>query len=407
MGYSVEQECPQCGGPIALEETDRLISCPFCNVRSFISNTEPFRFVLPTKHSTENTLYAPYIRFKGSIFTCQGLQIKHQVMDVTHCCYSNTILPLTLGFRPQTQKMRFIGPQFSGAYLPSQIDLDEALNRINAHPLRQTKQTALHTAHIGDSYSYIYLPLVVKKNTLQDMVTDSPLGKISHEDDLYSAAAPMPQWKPIFLATLCPSCGWNLNGERDSLILFCQNCTTAWQTTGTSLAKLDFTTYFAGSENELLLPFWKLSVEGKGVQLDTLADFIRLTNQPRIIQPEWEKTKLSFISPAFKIRPKSYLRLADLMTLSQHKIENGETTLPSLPYPINLPKSEAEQSLKTILASTTVAKKNLMPLLPDIQFRVQSSHLLLMAFNDNGHGFYQENLQINVNKKALEYGRHL
>ncbi len=409
MGYNIQQECPQCGGPIALEETDRLIACPFCNVQSFLANTEPFRFVLPAKHPAESLLYAPYIRFKGSIFTCQGRQIKHQILDVTHRGHPSKILPLTLGFRPQTQKMQFIGPQFPGNYLPCQIGLDEALGRINANPLRQTGQSALFKAHIGDSFSYIYLPLTLKGDMLQDMITDAPLGKVSQDEDLFSNSSAMPSWRPVFIATLCPNCGWNLKGEKDSLVLFCQNCETAWETTGTSLGRLTYKSYFTESDHDdkLLLPFWQLVVEGEGVQLDTLADFMRLTNQPLIIKPEWEKSKLSFISPAFKIRPKSYLRLASQMTLSQHKFSAKEARLPSSPHTVNLAKSEAEQSLKIMLASMAVAKKNLLPLIPKMNFRVLSSTLLLIAFKDNGPDFFQEELKINVNKKSLEYGRRL
>ena len=32
-----------------------------------------------------------------------------------------------------------------------------------------------------------------------------------------------------FLATLCPKCGWTLNGQRDSVVLTCSNCETAWE----------------------------------------------------------------------------------------------------------------------------------------------------------------------------------
>ena len=39
----------------------------------------------------------------------------------------------------------------------------------------------------------------------------------------------VPSWNLTFLATLCPRCGWNLEGEKDSVVLTCGNCQTAWE----------------------------------------------------------------------------------------------------------------------------------------------------------------------------------
>lgn len=410
MGYGVQQECPQCGAPISLEETDRLISCPFCNVQSFIANTDTFHFILPARNTSENIIYAPYIRFKGSVFSCEKDKVDYRILDVTHPAFSHACLPSTLGFRPQTQKLHFSGPDFHGSFLPCQITLDEALDRVNKNPLRRSPELSLHTTHIGESFSIIYLPLKYTGGELHDMVTDSPLGKVSEDDPLFSASNEGPKWQPVFLATLCPSCGWNLKGEKDSLVLFCNNCDTAWETKGSSLGPVAFQTCFAtgtDSKKTLLLPFWRLTVEGKGVDLHSFADFMRLTNQPRIIKPEWKQTKLSFICPAFKITPKSFLRLAGQMTLSQHKFSLGQAVLPAPSHPVNLPESEARESLKIILASTAVAKKNLMPLIPQIDFNIVLTKLLLIPFKDNGQGYYQEDLEIEVNKNALQFGRHL
>ena len=32
-----------------------------------------------------------------------------------------------------------------------------------------------------------------------------------------------------FIAAICPGCGWNLDGQRDSLVLTCTNCQSAWR----------------------------------------------------------------------------------------------------------------------------------------------------------------------------------
>ncbi|HDH04186.1 MAG TPA: hypothetical protein ENH01_00515 [Nitrospirae bacterium] len=43
----VEHQCPQCGGPVILEETDRFMSCAFCRVNLFIVSGDFSRYYLP------------------------------------------------------------------------------------------------------------------------------------------------------------------------------------------------------------------------------------------------------------------------------------------------------------------------------------------------------------------------
>jgi len=144
-----------------------------------------------------------------------------------------------------------------------------------------------------------------------------------------------------------------------------------------------------------------------GDGLRNFADFMRLTNQPKVIPSAWEKRELTFISPAFKVRPKIYLRLAGQMTLAQAAMAGAATAMPKAPYPVNLPKSEAVESLKIILAATAVAKKNVLPMLPDLHFQIQGITLFLIPFQDNGSGLCQEKLDINISRQDLDRGMHI
>ncbi|MCK7515939.1 MAG: hypothetical protein MZV70_76205 [Desulfobacterales bacterium] len=64
--FQIEHQCPQCGAPANLEETDRLFACPFCRVKSFLLTRDYFRYVLPAKNPAGKELvYFPYWRFKG------------------------------------------------------------------------------------------------------------------------------------------------------------------------------------------------------------------------------------------------------------------------------------------------------------------------------------------------------
>ena len=111
--------------------------------------------------------------------------------------------------------------------------------------------------------------------------------------------------------------------------------------------------------------------------------------------------------PAFKIKPKIFLRLGSQLTLGQ-KIFSGQEDYPELPlHRIDLPQSEAIQSLKLMFVSAAVNKKELLPKLPEILFNNIESKLLLLPFSNSGYGFYQEQAKISLNKQDLRFGRFL
>jgi DNA-directed RNA polymerase subunit RPC12/RpoP len=68
MGFTVEQDCPQCGAPIELDETDHLMRCPYCQVKNFLFTPKYFRYLLPHKVNQKEIIYAPYLRFKGNVY---------------------------------------------------------------------------------------------------------------------------------------------------------------------------------------------------------------------------------------------------------------------------------------------------------------------------------------------------
>ena len=51
----IEFQCPLCGAPATLEETDHLFSCEFCRVNSYLMS-RVYRYVLPDKASENREL---------------------------------------------------------------------------------------------------------------------------------------------------------------------------------------------------------------------------------------------------------------------------------------------------------------------------------------------------------------
>lgn len=416
MDLTIEQGCPSCGAPIELHEADRLIRCPFCDVGNYLVSAEgALRFVLPDKApdsiAREDMMYAPYLRFKGNIFSCQGKQVGHKVIDTTYQGSQIPFLPVSLGLRPQAMKIfpvtdGIIGRFFQQAEKITAVftkatDMAALFSKENAEPL-------YHRAFIGETISCIYLPLYLQDDLLYDAVLNRPLGEAKSVADLMQKAKRYhPEWAPRFLATLCPHCAETLSGEHDSLILSCPNCTSLWAENDGAFHPVRWQIVRSNGENPIYLPFWKIRPTVTGVPLSTYGDFLRLTNQPIVVKKEHESLELSFWVPAFKIRPNLFLQLAKSMTISQAKIPDGGTDMAKIMYPVTLPSSEAVQSLKTILADITMDKRHFLPQLPSITFQAQQEDLVYLPFTSCGHDLVQEQTAVSIASTVLQFGRSL
>jgi DNA-directed RNA polymerase subunit RPC12/RpoP len=408
MGFTVEQACPQCGATIELDETDHLLLCPYCNVKNFLFPTDYFRFVLPNKTPDKELIYAPYLRFKGNVFYCQGRTVGHRVVDITHVGLKFKGIPLSLGLRPQAMKLKFLEPGKEGStVLRFSLKATDILAKAGRIPSSSSDEV-FHRAYIGETLSLIYLPLFLEGNRLFDAVLNRPIADIPEgEDSIAQAEIKNPRWKLHFIATLCPHCGWNLEGERDSVVLTCHNCQTAWAASKARFEQVNFMIVPGGGRDSVYLPFWKTSAIAEGLEINSFADFIRITNQPRVVGKEWEREPMSFWSPAFKIRPKVFLHLSRQFTVTQKPFQGEKEIGNRKLYPVTLPQTEAIQAMKMTLAASALHKKDVLPLLPRVNFRVLDSTLVYLPFSDNGNEMVQQEMRASINKNTLEFGRRL
>lgn len=408
MDLTVETECPQCGAPIELLETDHLLRCEYCGVRIFICSPQQTRYILPFKTPVDKLIYAPYLRFRGSVFFCQGEAVSHQLVDITQQASRLKGLPQTLGLRPQAMKLKHLPPTLKGALLHCALDLSAAFLQAESHCPGETSGEIFHRAFIGETVSRIYLPLSIRDGVVFDAITQAPLARLPADGDVLGPALDtQPPWKPSFIATLCPGCGSSLTGERDSVVLFCKNCHTAWEVVQGKFVQVACAAVRSQQEPPISLPFWRMNARTTGLEIRSFADFIRATNQPRVPQAAWGDLAMSYWCPAFKIRPNVFLSLSTLLTLSQHQFNTQNAVPPQNGFPVTLPSSEAIESLKVILASTATNKKKLMPLLKKIEFSVQETSLVYIPCSISSHEFVLEQTRISINKKALDFGRQL
>lgn len=415
MDLTIHQNCPSCGAPIELHEADRLIRCPYCEVKNFMVSRGILRFVLPDKApghiDRREMFYAPYLRFKGNIYYCKGKYQKYKVVDTTQQGMNTSALPPSLGLRPQAMPVSLVTEEIKGTFLRQTVKAKILLERaalLTVIDSDQIKAPFYHRAYIGESLSCIYLPLYIENEVLYDAVTNRALASGGSAEKMReSGSAYQPAWTPHFLATLCPRCGDALTGEHDSLILSCKNCHSSWAEQQGRFQRIDWSCVVSKEKGMWYLPFWKMRVRSTALGLETFADFLRITNQPLVVQEKHTAMDLVFWVPSFKLRPSTYLRLAKNITLSQAKIPSGETKMVQRMHPVTLQRKEAIQSLKSILAGAALNKRKLLPRLPELSFKALSTELIYLPFFDKGHDCVQEQTGVSLAKSVLHFGRKL
>ncbi|MCI5221975.1 MAG: hypothetical protein D3924_04725 [Candidatus Electrothrix sp. AR4] len=414
MNIQVEQPCPQCGGSVTLSASDHLLTCPYCGVKNFLQTSGAFRYALPdrvTARKRGRIIYVPYLRFKGNIFSVTESGISYKVLDTTQDGCPIPGLPPSLGLRPQAMKLVRLHRKIQGRFLPLSVNIQKVLEKAARLQtvFRKGDDELFHRAYIGETLSYIYLPLLPREDGLYDAVLGEPLDGVDESSIPAQKRTPFKSnWRMNFLATLCPRCGWSLEGEGDCLVLTCGNCDTAWEIGKNGLKRVTCTVVPGGSNTALYLPFWKIGASLPTVKIQSFADFIRRTNQPLVPRKEWERQSMHFWIPAFKLRPKNFLRTGKQTTISQWRLM-GEQEMQVVPamYPVTLPLSEAKQSLKLILSASATNKRNVFPYLPGVRPGNVIATLVFLPFIDRHHDWVQQQTGTVIAKSVLHFGRSL
>lgn len=126
-----------------------------------------------------------------------------------------------------------------------------------------------------------------------------------------------------------------------------------------------------------------------------------------MVQPEWERQDIYFWSPAFKVNPQLFLRLAQQVTVFQPQTEYQKELPKSLLYPVTLPVSEAGESLKITLAQVAVPQKTFFPRLPEITFSLDESLLVYLPFTEGRTELIQPQLKLTINRNAFNFGKNM
>lgn len=409
MGFVIEQECPQCGAPLELSERDRILTCPHCDVQSYMFSHGYFRYVLPHKAAEKEIIHIPYLRFRGNIFFCTNTSVDHRVIDITQAGVNLAGIPISLGFRPQAMKARFARGDTTGRFMKFTLKASDILTKAARLTSYEGSDELLHRAFIGETMSIFYLPVYIENGKLHDAILKRSLAEsFVSEEDIDSRIADKTPEAVSFIPMLCPECGGDMKGERESAVLLCDNCLKGWEVKNGKFSEIEVIFSAKQSNDTVFLPFWKITAQAKGVDIDTFGDFVKVTNQPFIIDKRRGSRAMSYISPAFKIRPKMFLNLARQFTIMQMADYDPVDIIPSNGiHPVTLPLIEAIQALKIILAASAVMKKNILPLLPQTSFEINEKCLIYLPFKKSRFDMINEETGISINRQSLEFGMTL
>jgi hypothetical protein len=405
--FTVEQHCPQCGAPVTIEEADRFFSCDHCRVRLYISGEGVQRYSIPPSGRESELFFVPYWHLRGAHFLLKPLKLDCKVLDATFRAGGPEGLPLTLGVRAQAMKLRHAVEVGEGIFLKPKISYDamipKALKLSRSFGRGRDRERLEYQAFLPSRASLIYTPLYRRGMDLYDAVLDRPRCRLPEGTEELPGEPDDPgTWRMKYLAALCPNCGWDLPGEKKSIVLLCGSCKRAWHLSPGRFLETPFAVFPGGREGDVYLPFWRIFAAVEGLPLSTYGDLVKLANLPLAVRPEWEEKKVSFWSPAFQLRPRIFLRLSRQLTALppdecfDETIADGASA-----YAVTLDVREAFESVKLVIAGMAVPKKAVFPLLPDLKVTFAGARLHFMPFAVQGGDFIQRQIRLSIRRNAL------
>ncbi len=341
------------------------------------------------------------------LFTCIPGSIDNRFLDVSQQAISSSAIPFSLGFRSQTQKLRFATGDIPGTFLKPALSKADFLSGFNERFGNSLKKDIYYQAQIGETISLLYAPFYLDEK-LMDGILNKAVGNAAVESitpllDRRQA----PNWPLNFVPTLCPQCGWDLTGEKDALALVCDHCQTMWWAPKGRLEQLSAGHATDPSETTVFMPFWRIKADTSGMALNSYADLIRVANLPKVPQPGWDNIPFYFWIPAFKVSPQNFLTFAAKVTSHQPQEKLATGPPKGAIQGVNMPVHEAVESLKLILATFIKPRQRAEEIVKEIAIRARKVLLVYLPFQEGPHEMIHEKMRLGINKNLLAHARNL
>jgi hypothetical protein len=365
----------------------------------------------------DETLYVPYRRNKGIEFTCTTTGVSGAVIDKTS--RANSLLshpPPSLGVRPQALRLRFTSKEVRGKF--AQPD-----GPVGDNHLAESRQVVLPgyaedgipatvsiRRFLSEARSFIYSPFRILGKDIYDGVSMEPIGRADQEWSFDRQLLRAPSNQTAFVPALCPNCGIDLVGDKESIALPCANCGLLWEASGTGLSEKPFWCMPDEESGESwYLPFWRIRAHGEGVETPFWIDPVKST------PPVYSRRAIIFDTfhfwiPAFAINPAFFLRLAERATMWQppdipsRPIEGGRNTYT---YPVTLPASEAGRLLPIILSLIAAQREAALVNIVRTTIEPAESTLVFVPFKKTAAEVLHVEMRVSLLLNALRYARGL
>ena len=190
----------------------------------------------------------------------------------------------------------------------------------------------------------------------------------------------------------------------------CRNCSTIWTCTVEKLESQSFEVIAAGSQVGrplVYLPFWRIRADLKGIDLASCADLIRFANLAKIVTEKAEQTRLAFWTPAFKIKPITFLHWATHMTTTQPEwTSNSEISKESF-SPVTLPAKEAAEAVTMIIARLMADKRELSSTLANTRISSYDACLVYHPFIVGPSELIHIHTGIAIDRASFSFGNNM
>jgi DNA-directed RNA polymerase subunit RPC12/RpoP len=418
--WEVALQCPQCGAPVTLEEADRIFSCAYCRVRLLMIHPGyPQYYLDPYLENEGRTVpelfYIPYWRIRGMSFSCLQPLKKERVVDVTFLAARATGLPPYLGLQSRAFKLRFLSSAKKGRFLQPQFPLEGFLSEITEGDDAPSDSQdfeipkLIQRAFIGETISLVYAPFFIQSGTLFDGLGDLKLGRVSGSDfESIPTLGPEGFRQVRFLPVICPFCGADLQGEKDTQVLLCRNCDRVWDYSRDELKQIDFKILKDSGEKTqtFYLPFWRIRAKISGWPGQMPPPLSRpLLDSEQSPEGESEEGNLYWL-PAFKLSPSLFLTASRAASYRQPLAPIYLDTLPQGQYyPVTLPWDQAAEGLNAVIAD--FIKTRPVSRLSPIKIEASDYLLIYIPFHTQGNELVHQGMSVGISQNALHFGRFL
>lgn len=414
--WEIDHQCPQCSAPVTLLETERFFVCPYCKVRLFISSEQTTAYYLTPANDDPETLFIPYRRNRGIGFAGTEAGVTGSVIDRTTLACPLPFLPRSLGVRPQAMRLRFFRKEQEGRSVLPSVAADDRMTAsrqavVPGRPEENIPESISIWRYLGETESYVYSPLKVLGRDVYDGVTMDLLGRTGTANPFEATPFHTPSNHVAFIPALCPNCGGDLSGEKESVALPCPNCGVLWEASGSRLTERPFLRIPApDGQQAWFLPFWRVRARAEGVGLPLFIDPLKdnphnYGSRRPILFPHF-----FFWIPAFTINPSLFLRLCDRATVWQPTddlVADQERNDDHWVYPVTLPAAEAERLLLVVLSLIIAERQRTLRRLVGTTVEPTERTLVFVPFLKAGSEVIHSGMHVSLQLNALRHGMSL